>query len=145
MRLVGDFSYPKPGLHPITEEIRYMGQDLLNPPTVEGWHTGSEWIDSGTLVERVNFTAGQIGNVELPGVRAVIDRLKSEGGAMSSEQLVDRCLELLGSYKLPAETRGLLVAQAQKGGVLSPDSEDFAHRVGQVLRLIVSTQEYQFA
>ena len=46
-----------------------MGQDLANPPTVEGWHTGKEWIDSGTLVERINFTADQMGNTNLPGIR----------------------------------------------------------------------------
>ena len=34
----------KPGLHAITMETNYMGQELLNPPTVEGWHTGREWI-----------------------------------------------------------------------------------------------------
>ena len=32
-----------------------MGQDLMNPPSVEGWHTGKEWIDTGILVERINF------------------------------------------------------------------------------------------
>jgi hypothetical protein len=26
-----------------------MGQDLLNPPSVEGCHTGREWIDTGCL------------------------------------------------------------------------------------------------
>ena len=47
MRLVGDFSMPKPGMNAMSLNIRYMGQDLMNPPTVEGWHTGREWIDSG--------------------------------------------------------------------------------------------------
>ena len=65
MRLVGDFKSPKPGLFPIAMEIRYMGQDLMNPPTVEGWHTGREWIDSGTLVERINFVSDQVGNIDL--------------------------------------------------------------------------------
>ena len=46
-----------------------MGQDLMNPPTVEGWHTGREWIDSGTLVERINFAAEMLGNTELEGVQ----------------------------------------------------------------------------
>ena len=45
----------KPGLFEISQEPKYMGMDLMNPPTVEGWHTGHEWIDSGTLVERINF------------------------------------------------------------------------------------------
>ena len=49
MRLVKDHTEVKPGLFPIMQETIFMGQDLLNPPTVEGWHTGREWIDSGTL------------------------------------------------------------------------------------------------
>ena len=66
MRLVKDHTEVKPGLRPIATECVYMGQALLNPPTVEGWHTGREWIDSGTLVERINFVADQVGNMELP-------------------------------------------------------------------------------
>ena len=50
IRLVGDFTYPKPDLTDMAREMQYMGQDLFNPPTVEGWHTGREWIDSGSLV-----------------------------------------------------------------------------------------------
>ena len=69
MRLVGDYAFPKPGFGDIAHECRYMGQDLLNPPSVEGWHTGKEWIDTGILVERVNFAAEQLGDVSQPGVR----------------------------------------------------------------------------
>ena len=145
MRMVGDFTFPKPGLRPIALETRYMGQDLLNPPTVEGWHTGKEWIDSGTLVERINFAADQLGNTELPGVKAIIGKLGSGSPSMSPERLVDGCLELLGSYELSEETRGKLVAHAQRGGELSTGTEEFARSVGQMLQLIVATQEYQFA
>ncbi len=145
MRLVRDFTYPKPGVHPIGMEIRYMGQDLMNPPTVEGWHTGKEWIDSGTLVERINFTADQVGNVDLPGVQAIISRLGSEGGTMSPDRLVDGCLEMVGAYELSQETRDKLISHAQRGGELRTDTEEFANSVGQMLQLIVATQEYQFA
>ena len=89
MRLVGDFTSPKPGLTPVTLEMRYMGQDLMNPPTVEGWQTGRSWIDSGTLVERINFTGAQMGNVDAPGVRGIIERLNSESPTISPERLVD--------------------------------------------------------
>ena len=54
-----------------------MGQELLNPPTVEGWHTGKEWIDGGTLNERVNFAVEHVGDADKPGVQAIIDRLGS--------------------------------------------------------------------
>ncbi len=145
MRLVGDFITPKPGLPAIVAEMRYMGQDLANPPTVEGWHTGKEWIDSGTLVERINFTADQMGNVNLPGVRTIINRLGAEAPTLSPERLVEGCLQLLGHYDLPDDTRTMLLEQARKGGELRSGTEDFAQRVGQTLQLIVATQEYLFA
>ena len=145
MRLVGDFTTPKPGVPSLVAEMRYMGQDLANPPTVEGWHTGKEWIDSGTLVERINFTADQMGNIHLPGVRAIIDRLGTEGSTLSPEDLVNGCLKLLGHYELPEDTRSMLLTHLQQGGELRPGTEDFAQRVGQTLQLIVATQEYLFA
>ena len=144
MRLVKDFTSPKLGLHPLANNIRYMGQDLMNPPTVEGWHTGKEWIDSGTLVERINFAADQIGNTGLPGVKDIINRLGSEN-VVGPEQLVDRCLEMVGSYELAQETRRQLIEHAQKGGQLRPGTEEYSNQVGEVLQLIVATQEYQFA
>ena len=144
MRLVQDFTHPKPGLHPIAMEIRYMGQDLMNPPTVEGWHTGAEWIDSGTLVERINFTADQVGNTALPGVRAIIDRLAAENQTQP-RPFVHRCLDLVGAYQLPDDTLDYLVQHIEKGGPLQPGADDYAHRVAQTLQLIVATQEYQFA
>jgi len=144
MRLVKDFTSPKLGLHPLANNIRYMGQDLMNPPTVEGWHTGKEWIDSGTLVERINFVADRVGDTQLPGVRDIINRLSSEK-AVSPEQLVDRCLDMVGGYELAEETRHQLIEHIQKGGELRPGTEDYSDRVGQTLQLIVATQEYQFA
>ena len=152
MRVVRDFTTPKPGLHNLAMNIRYMGQDLMNPPTVEGWHTGGEWIDSGTLVERINFAADQVGNLELPGVRDIVERVSTasdsndaSGSAVSASEVVDRCLDLLGGYELAEITRDQLVEHVGRGGELTPGAADFSQRVGQTLQLIVSTQEYQFA
>ena len=39
----------------------------------------------------------------------------------------------------------MLVAHAEGGAELRTGTEDFNHRVGRVLQLIVATQEYQFA
>ena len=144
MRLVGDFELPKPGMNAMTLTIRYMGQDLLNPPTVEGWHTGREWIDSGTLVERINFTADAVGNTSHRGVQAIINRLGSQGDTISSEQLVDGCLQLLGHYELADVTRNELVALADSEGELRTGSDEFGTRVGQMLQSIVATTEYLF-
>ena len=145
MRLVGDFALPKPGLLAVAMELGYMGQDIFNPPTVEGWHTGREWIDSGTMVERINFTADQVGNTNLPGVRAIIDRLSSEGENISPGRLVDHCLEMLGGYQMGEQTRAKLVAHARNQAELRTGTEEFAQSVGQILQLIVATPEYLYA
>src|SRR4030088_1092329 len=55
LRFVGGYEIPKPGYGELSMNTAYMGQDLLNPPSVEGWHTGKEWINSGTLNARTNI------------------------------------------------------------------------------------------
>ncbi|MED5568336.1 MAG: DUF1800 family protein, partial [Chloroflexota bacterium] len=140
-----DFTKPRPRMYDASLEIRYMGQDLLNPPTVEGWHTGKEWIDSGTLLERINFAAGEMGTIKSTGIRSIIKRLSAEGPTMSAERLVEGCLEMIGGYGLMEETRSLLLNHVGEAGDLDTSSDEFAQLVGQLLQLIVSTQEYQFA
>ena len=145
MRLVGDFDLPKPGMNAMALNIRYMGQDLMNPPTVEGWHTGREWIDSGTLVERINFTADAVGNTSHPGIQSIIQRLASRGPTISPEQLVDGCHDMLGAYELTEVTRNELLAMSQGEGDIRTGTQEFESRVGQMLQSIVATTEYLFA
>jgi len=145
MRLVGDFSMPKPGMNAMSLNIRYMGQDLMNPPTVEGWHTGREWIDSGTLVERINFTADAVGNTSHPGIQSIIQRLGAQSPTITAEQLVDGCLDMLGAYVLADVTRNELLALAKADGDLRTGTPEFETRVGQMLQSIVATTEYLFA
>jgi hypothetical protein len=126
-----------------------MGQDLMNPPTVEGWHTGKEWIDGGTLNQRVNFAVNQLGDLSKPGVRDIIDRLAAEGAPVSPERFVERCLDLAGPVDAGEETRAGLLNFASNGGDLRFDTEEererSAARIGRMLQLIAATREFQFA
>ena len=148
LRLVGGHEIPRPGYGDLSMQPTYMGQDLLNPPSVEGWHTGKEWINSGSLMARINFVAEKVGDPSLPGVRAIIDRLKQHG-TLSPDQLVDGCLDLLGPVEVGADTKQELAAQAKDWGQISWDSEANAEvadqRTGEMLQLIAATREYQFA
>ena len=145
LRLIGDWTSPKPGFEFIFDEMKFMGQEPLNPPSVEGWHTGSEWIDGGTLVHRINFTADFVGNTDFPGIQEIINRLAADGPTISPEGLVDGCLRMLGHYEMSDENRRRLVAHAQKGGELHTNTEEFPQQVGQMLQLIVATKEYLYA
>ena len=60
--MVGGYEKPFPGLGDMSRQYGYMGQDLLNVPSVEGWHYGAEWINSGSLMRRINFTADMFGD-----------------------------------------------------------------------------------
>jgi hypothetical protein len=145
MRLIGDWTEPKPGFEPIFDEMKHMGQELLNPPSVEGWHTGKEWIDGGTLVQRINFIADRVGDVSYPGIQEIVNKLAAEGPTLSPEALVDGCLRVLGHYELADETRHMLVEHASKSGTLNTRDEAFAQHVGQMLQMIVATKEYLYA
>ncbi len=149
MKLVGAFRFPEPGLVDLATATGVMGQALLNPPTVEGWHTGTEWIDGGTLNERVNFAVGQVGAADRPGVQEIIDRLTANGGSLPPEEMVDRCLDLVGPLEVSSETREALLKRARTGGDLSFGSEAqreaSASRIRRLLQYVVASREYQFA
>ena len=145
LRMVGDWTQPKPGFEFIFDEMKYMGQELLNPPSVEGWHTGSEWIDGGTLVHRINFTADFLGDPKFPGIQDIISKLADVGPAITPAEMVDGCLQYLGHYELSDESRHMLMTRAAKDDVVRTDTAEFPQEVGEMLQLIASTKEYLYA
>ena len=150
-RLAGSRSH----LHPdwsiinLSQDTNFMGQEILNPPSVEGWHTGREWIDTGTLVERVNSAAMEIGDVNQPGVRAIISRIKARGQSLAPRDFVTACLEEAGSLTVSDSTFEQLTGHAESQGDLRFDQPDLVsrseQRVGDMLQLILATREYQMA
>jgi hypothetical protein len=125
-----------------------MGQDLLNPPSVEGWHTGTEWINSGSLMRRVNFAAELVGDTNNPGIQSMVSRLQAQN-AHTPEQMVDGCLDLLGPLEVASESRTELVEFTTERGEFKWDTAEAqqtsSERVGELLQLIVSLREFQYA
>ena len=145
LRLVGDWTAPKPGFESIFEEMKHMGQEILNPPSVEGWHTGKEWIDGGTLLRRINFIADHVGDISYPGIQEIVKSLALEGPTISPDNLVNGCLRLLGHYELSEENHQALLEQARQNGDLPTNNKEFPQHVAKVLQMIVATKEYLYA
>ena len=150
IRLAGSYRTPDIGVVKATQQAFFMGQGLLQPPTVEGWHEAEEWIDSGALVERINFAAQEVGDVGKPGVRAIIDRLAAMGGGrLTPSEAVEGCLELAGCVSASDTTRAALTDHmAHRGDVRLDDREpggEQEQRIGELLSLIAATREYQLA
>ena len=147
IKLVGAPRFPEFSVMRLSRATRLMGQDLMNPPSVEGWHTGQGWINSGTLTQRVNFAVEQVMDTSKPGIAAIVERVAAAGDA-TPEELVDRCLDLCGPLDVSAQTRATLVERAEEAGPLSfgnGASEEAEGRIGRMVQLIVATPEYQFA
>ena len=126
-----------------------MGQELLNPPTVEGWHTGREWIDSSFLVSRVNFAAERLSDPEAPGVVAMTERAASGEGPVTADELLDTCLYEMGSLWLGSPSRQIILNELGFEGRIpreTQEQKEAARRVaGQLVGMIATSREYQFA
>ena len=148
VRLAGSYHGPRPGFNMLAMECNWQGQELLNPPSVESWHTGGEWIDGGALVRRVNFAAGLLGDTSLPGVKTIIAKLR-ESGVSAPEEFVDACLDIVGPLEFSESTRSELLDQANEDGGLNWDSEESSEKsernIGVMLALIAASRDFQFA
>ena len=150
LRLTGEYRMPERDFVGESQRMTFMGQQLANPPSVEGWHQGTEWVDTGTLVERINFATGHLGRIDAPGVRSMIRGVCSQAeGPISPEGLVDACLDQMGARTVSDDTRESLLAFASKRGDLEvggrePD-EEAQRRVAEMLQLVAATTEFQRA
>ncbi len=150
IRLACSYQTTSLGIIQAAHQSNFMGQGLLQPPTVEGWHEGEEWIDSGALVERINFVALEVGDVEKSGIRSIIDRLAGlEDGKLTPSTVVERCLEMLGHLSVSDITKKALTDHVAIGGNIDLSNHQVGdkqeQRVGELLSLITASREYQLA
>ena len=150
VRMAGTYQQPTFGADQLARQTMYMGQGIFQPPSVEGWHEGAEWIDSGALVERVNFVGQELGDPSHPGVKTIIDRLAQRGnGLLSPEEQVAGCADLIGPLELSEATSASIGEFASQQGNADlregARSEADEQRIANLLRLLTATREYQLA
>ena len=146
LRKTGEYRAPDGGdngIFMVMEEAGFMGQKLLDPPSVEGWHTGEEWITSGSLVDRVNFAAQRLGDASKPGVKNLVGRVSGAGDASDPTELVEACLDALGPMEVSEDTRALLSEVASRGIEAEPTGSASQELILSLFKLIVSSREYQ--
>ena len=152
LRLSGEYnddSKVDSSIFGVIAEADYMGQALCNPPSVEGWHTGEEWISSGALVDRVNFASQHIGNPDNDGVKHIVDRIRTDlkDDAHTVGELIESCGNSVGITRISEDTaEGVLDLFSQeevqaKGQDAKIQIED--ETILRVLEFMVSSREYQ--
>jgi len=145
LRLTGEFNRPRREIIDRYFQASYMGQFLNNPPSVEGWHQGTDWLDTGTLVERVNFASQQIGDSTKPGIQEMIERIASTPNNLASpENLIRVCLEEMGVISVEEDTMKVLIDFASQDHDQPINaSNDGAQKISAALQMVASTKEFQ--
>ena len=147
VRLAGGHRFPELATEDLAIQCTEMGQALMDPPSVEGWHTGKEWINTANLARRADFAVGQFSDARSPGVTSIIDRVQARRSAISPEEMVETCLDLIGPLTVSEGTMAELLAHARAVDDVrvGPPEIDCpsAESITGLLQLIVSTPEYQ--
>ena len=147
-RLSGSFQFPEVEDISLGYQSNFMGQSILDPPSVEGWHTGTEWVNTAALVNRINFAVDLFSDEDKPGVRYIIESIRAQGN-LSPEQLVEECLDMMGGITPSDRTLRELNDHASVFGDLRFDTASnqakSTRRILEMMQLIASTREFQLA
>ena len=132
VRLSGGFEIPSEEVYKATISSGLMGQPLLNPTSVEGWQGGEEWINTGSVIERINFCSDVLGDSKKVLVRKILKRNPQK------EDLLRISCEELGYFELYESTEKELISYINDNE-FKIDEE----YVGILIKLIVSSREFQ--
>ena len=115
-----------------------MGQQLLEPPDVNGWELGPGWFSSGSMLARMNFAAQLTTNQKF-NLRDTF-----RGHVNSPEDVVAHALDRLTPPEYSSSSYGALVEYAGAGGAWTGSDAQIATKASGVVHLIVGSGEYQF-
>ena len=113
-----------------------MGQTIFDPPNVAGWPGGPTWINSSTLLERINAA-----NRFAIDRKAFLPASQLQMAGLTSNSAVAYYLALLADGAMPAEERAELDGYAQ--GLLKSGDQDAALRT--IVFLVMASPDHQLA
>jgi uncharacterized protein (DUF1800 family) len=120
-------------LNPMTA----MGQQLFEPPDVNGWDLGPAWFTSGGMLARMNFAAQLAGNQKFELRNAARIAVKSPEG------LVSWSLDRLTAPSFTGDSYNALLDYARAGGAWTGSDAQLATKASGIAHLIVGSGEYQ--
>ena len=115
-----------------------MGQQLYEPPDVNGWAAGPEWFSTSSMLTRMNFSATLAQN----------QRFNLAKDAQPYRQSPDQVLEyMLSRFKTMEFDPGgpaAMMDYLRSGAAWSGSDAQLQQKVPGLTRLIVGSGEYQF-
>jgi uncharacterized protein (DUF1800 family) len=121
----------------LAEDLRGLGQGVFYPPNVKGWDGGTEWINSQSVVARINFVWNVVSGAggRYPK-RIDLPQLAARHGVTSPADSVRFLADLLIGAPLPAEALVQLTAVSGEAG-------DPHLRLARVVQGLAALPEFQ--
>ncbi len=114
-----------------------MGQQLYEPPDVNGWATGPEWISTSSMLARMNFSAALAQNQRFNLAR------DAQPYRQSPERVLDYMLARFPTMGFPTSSKTAMTDYLRSTAWTGADAQ-LQQRVPGLARLIVGSGEYQF-
>jgi uncharacterized protein (DUF1800 family) len=138
--------------------LNRMGMALFNPPSVAGWAWGAAWINTATLLERLNAAPNFMQAGGKVGEAALLERF----GGPSPSAIVARLLDALVDDDVPPSVRSAIETDVGRGAAtqagapiragaatqaaaFAQDSRQVERAVHGAIRLIMALPVYQLA
>ncbi|MCH8980039.1 MAG: DUF1800 domain-containing protein, partial [Armatimonadetes bacterium] len=126
----------------LMQRTRSMGMALLFPPDVDGWVSGTQWISTSTMVERIKYADLIFGQRSRAAVASIARGLGPQ--VAQTDAVVERLLSIFDA-ELPPEKIQLLKESAEQaaGGTIS--RQNLQPVLLATTRLIFGSPEFQFS
>lgn len=133
----------------LTGAATAMGQQLFNPPTVEGWPGQEHWIGTSALLSRYNFAAAAARNA-FPSITIDVAAMLSRHNLTTAEQIVDYFVDLMVDGDLTDSQRKALrdymvANDSGRAGPFTLDDQTIEKKVRGLIHLLATTPQYQLS
>jgi len=116
-----------------------MGQQLFEPPDVNGWELGPGWFSTGGMLARMNFASTLTQNQRF----ILRDQARAEWSGGTAEALLSFVLERL-SLQTPAEpVRAALINYINAGGQFTGTETQLLNKTAGLFHLLTGSGDYQ--
>jgi uncharacterized protein (DUF1800 family) len=115
-----------------------MGQQLFEPPDVNGWAIGPAWFSTGAMLARMNFASTLVANQRFELRNA------SRPHRSSPETLLGFATGRMSVPSLPQPVNTALLDYLRAGGPWTGSDAQLLAKAGGLIHLLVGSGEYQF-
>jgi uncharacterized protein (DUF1800 family) len=138
VRILTEVGYQGFSVNSALTPLLNMGQQLFEPPDVNGWEHGPGWFSTGGMLARMNF-ASQVATNQRVALREAARPAKA-----TPEALVDYCYSRLTLPSPDAGTYGTLVNYVRSGGTWTGSDAQLLAKAAGLFHLMTGSGEYQF-